>query len=173
MGVGASSGVSRRDLAIAVAKNRARAELIKMLEVAVAAQQKDYAQSTATGDSNELQLVEQAVKTFAVGSPLPGGPAIPPEAREKYARIRDAVFSHTELEPLSTFSIDVDTAAYANVRRYINGGRWPPKDAVRIEELINYFDYRDPLPDEEAPFSINVELAPAPWAPSLGWFESA
>ena len=68
-------------------------------------------------------------------------------------------------EPVSTFSIDVDTAAYANVRRLLNSGRLPPRDAVRVEELINYFRYDYPLPRTRAePFSTNVTVAPSPWA---------
>jgi Ca-activated chloride channel family protein len=67
-------------------------------------------------------------------------------------------------EPVSTFSIDVDTAGYANVRRFLNQGVLPPKDAVRIEELVNYFDYDYALPDSKAvPFSTSVQIAPSPW----------
>jgi Ca-activated chloride channel family protein len=68
-------------------------------------------------------------------------------------------------DPVSTFSIDVDTASYSNVRRFLNEGRLPPRDAVRIEELINYFDYDYPLPRSRAePFSTNITVAPSPWA---------
>lgn len=67
--------------------------------------------------------------------------------------------------PVSTFSIDVDTASYSNVRRLINQGRLPPQDAVRIEELVNYFRYDYPLPTRRnQPFSTNVTVAPSPWA---------
>ena len=64
---------------------------------------------------------------------------------------------------VSTFSIDVDTASYANVRRFLNQGRLPPRNAVRIEELVNYFKYDYPLPDGEAPFSARMEVAGCPW----------
>lgn len=68
-------------------------------------------------------------------------------------------------DPVSTFSIDVDTASYSNVRRFLNQGRLPPRDAVRTEELINYFRYDYPLPaNREQPFSTNVTIAPSPWA---------
>ncbi|MEL6567428.1 MAG: VWA domain-containing protein [Pseudomonadota bacterium] len=68
-------------------------------------------------------------------------------------------------EPVSTFSIDVDTASYAVARRYLNDGVLPPKDAVRIEEMINYFDYTYPMPDGSgSPFSTNINVAPSPWA---------
>ena len=68
-------------------------------------------------------------------------------------------------DPLSTFSIDVDTASYANVRRFLTQGQLPPKDAVRIEELVNYFRYDYPEPSGGAPFSVTTELAPCPWQP--------
>jgi Ca-activated chloride channel homolog len=71
----------------------------------------------------------------------------------------------TAEEPVSTFSIDVDTASYSNVRRFLNEGRMPPQDAVRIEELVNYFDYDYALPrNREQPFSTTVSVAPSPWA---------
>jgi Ca-activated chloride channel homolog len=65
--------------------------------------------------------------------------------------------------PLSTFSIDVDTASYANIRRFLNEGRMPPPEAVRIEEMINYFHYDYPQPRGEDPFSANIEIAGCPW----------
>ena len=66
-------------------------------------------------------------------------------------------------EPLSTFSIDVDTASYSNVRRFLANGQLPPPDAVRIEELLNYFTYDYPQPDGKEPFSVTTELAGCPW----------
>ncbi len=67
-------------------------------------------------------------------------------------------------EPVSTFSIDVDTASYSNVRRFLNDGTLPPRDAVRVEELLNYFDYDYPLPkDAKTPFRAQVAMAPSPW----------
>ncbi|KAK0350173.1 hypothetical protein LTR94_030081, partial [Friedmanniomyces endolithicus] len=72
----------------------------------------------------------------------------------------------TRAEPVSTFSIDVDTGAYANVRRFLSQGQMPPKDAVRTEELINYFRYDYPLPEKrEAPFSVTTDVALTPWNP--------
>ena len=69
-------------------------------------------------------------------------------------------------QPVSTFSIDVDTGAYANVRRFLNAGQLPPQDAVRVEEMINYFDYRyAPPASRDTPFRVSTELAPAPWNP--------
>ena len=82
---------------------------------------------------------------------------------ESYDRIIENPFVRVEDDPRSTFSIDVDTASYANVRRFLEQGTRPPKDAVRIEELINYFSYDYPQPHGEPPFSISLEVAEAPW----------
>lgn len=68
-------------------------------------------------------------------------------------------------QALSTFSIDVDTASFTNTRRFLEAGQLPPPDAVRIEELLNYFKYDDPAPSGEDPFAVNFEVGPAPWKP--------
>lgn len=84
--------------------------------------------------------------------------------RENYAELVDNRIIRTAQEPVSTFSIDVDTGAYSNVRRFINHGQLPPADAVRTEELMNYFSYDYPAADRgEEPFSIYTEIAPSPW----------
>jgi Ca-activated chloride channel family protein len=90
---------------------------------------------------------------------------LPPIDREGYDHVRDNPFLAAAANPLSTFSIDVDTASYANVRRFLDEGRLPPKDAVRIEELVNYFRYQYPEPAGDSPFSITTELGPCPWEP--------
>jgi Ca-activated chloride channel family protein len=93
--------------------------------------------------------------------------AAPEEARrgEGYARVAENVFVSARRHPLSTFGIDVDAASYSNVRRFVAGGSLPPVDAVRIEELVNYFDYDYPDPTDGHPFSITTEVGPAPWNP--------
>jgi len=83
---------------------------------------------------------------------------------EAYAYIEENRFRSVANEPLSTFSIDVDTASYANVRRFLTSGQLPPADAVRIEELINYFSYDYPAPTGGDPFSVDVEVTSAPWS---------
>jgi len=83
--------------------------------------------------------------------------------REGYDHISENEFNPAKEVPLSTFSIDVDRASYSNVRRFLNQGTLPPINAVRIEELINYFTYNYPQPDDEHPFSINTEVIPCPW----------
>lgn len=92
--------------------------------------------------------------------------AIPEESRgETYDSIEENPFLIARTNPLSTFSIDVDKASYSNIRRFINQYQYPPKDAVRIEELINYFPYQYPQPTGDKPFSINTEVSQAPWNP--------
>ena len=86
-----------------------------------------------------------------------------PSPTESYAGIAENTFHKATKNPLSTFSIDVDAASYSNVRRMINNGNLPPKDAVRIEEMINYFDYDYAQPSGNDPVNIVTELAPAPW----------
>lgn len=82
---------------------------------------------------------------------------------EEYAAIKENGFQSALGEPLSTFSIDVDAASYSNVRRFINNGQRPPKDAVRVEEMINYFKYDYAQPAGEHPFNIITEISTAPW----------
>ncbi len=82
---------------------------------------------------------------------------------ESYDKISENSFVSSITNPLSTFSVDVDRAAYANVRRFLNRSQSPPKDAVRIEEMINYFNYTYPQPTNGQPFSVNLEMTTCPW----------
>jgi Ca-activated chloride channel family protein len=83
--------------------------------------------------------------------------------REVYGELKENGI-HTVVEsPVSTFSVDVDSGAYALVRRFLNQGRLPPKDVIRAEELINYFDYHYPHPSGSQPFSLITEVGPTPW----------
>ncbi len=87
------------------------------------------------------------------------------DANESYAAIRPNPFLSTAEHPLSTFAADVDTASYTNVRRFLEKGQLPPPDAVRIEELVNYFRFGYPDPVDGHPVSITTEIAACPWAP--------
>ena len=98
-----------------------------------------------------------------VGAPLAG--AREGFNTESYDHIEENRFRRVEADPLSTFSIDVDTASYANVRRFITDGMLPPAGAIRIEELVNYFRFDYPQPSANEPFSITTELTPCPWNP--------
>jgi len=83
-----------------------------------------------------------------------------------YDKVEENPFLPAATNPLSTFSIDVDTASYSNVRRFINSGSLPPKDAVRVEEMINYFSYDYREPEGDKPFSIDLDATACPWDPS-------
>jgi secreted protein with Ig-like and vWFA domain len=129
----------------------------------------------------DLRRLPPATQAIAgapmVGAPIPGASTAPfppadyPEPlpnTESYAPAVHNPFVRVADAPLSTFSIDVDTASYANVRRFIQQmGTLPPADAVRIEEMINYFDYgyTPPAADSEDPFAVNMGVAVAPWQP--------
>jgi Ca-activated chloride channel family protein len=82
---------------------------------------------------------------------------------EEYQAIEENGFREALKNPLSTFSIDVDAASYSNIRRFLSRGQMPPKDAVRIEEMVNYFTYDYPQPKAIEPFSINTEMSECPW----------
>ena len=117
--------------------------------------------------SNEAALMEpsaNATSKMILSSPPP------PQQRnaETYKEIKENSFVAVAQQPVTTFSADVDRAAYANVRRIIGYGQIPPKDAVRIEEMVNYFDYDYPTPEEgsASPLRVSPELAPAPWNPN-------
>ena len=86
-----------------------------------------------------------------------------PVNQEHYAKIHENPFKYSSQTPLSTFSIDVDKASYSNVRRMINNGETVPPNAVKLEEMVNYFNYNYPQPIDEHPFSINTEVVETPW----------
>lgn len=103
--------------------------------------------------------------TFVAPSPMPMSIAAQPANTERYQHNEQHGIMQTALAPVSTFSIDVDTGSYSNVRRMLNQGQLPPRDAVRVEELVNYFPYTYPLPQDDKPFAVSTELAPTPWNP--------
>jgi Ca-activated chloride channel family protein len=111
---------------------------------------------------NEMYLTESRSSYDVQPSNLPS-PA--PTDREGYRYLAENEFLKAKDAPLSTFSIDVDVASYANVRRMLNASRLPPADAVRLEEFINYFHYSYPEPDGDHPFSITADQAACPWKP--------
>ncbi len=86
---------------------------------------------------------------------------------EEYNSLVENIFQETKSNPLTTFSIDVDRAGYSNVRRMLNAGMMPAKDAIRIEEMVNYFDYDYPQPTTNEPVTINSELSDSPWNKGL------
>ena len=115
--------------------------------------------STPAVDSLSVQSLDQVSRR---SSPLA---RVEPFNTEAYDKLDDNQWTSPAHKPLSTFSIDVDTASYSNVRRFLHQGQLPPKDAVRIEELINYFSFDYPQPRDRTPFSVTTALAEAPWNP--------
>ncbi|MDB5350772.1 MAG: uncharacterized protein JWN86_2019 [Planctomycetota bacterium] len=116
----------------------------------------------------DMSTAKSAPGMPASDAPMSGvvagaGEAAPVPNAEAYDRIVDNAFVRTSQEPLSTFSIDVDTASYANVRRFLTQGMMPPKDAVRIEEMINYFPYAYEPPAGDKAFAADVEITRCPW----------
>lgn len=116
----------------------------------------------------EQQKMRVVAPTVAA-SAAPFGPVccapLPPQANtERYEHLDDNPVKLVTEHPVSTFSIDVDTGSYANVRRFLNAGQLPPQDAVRVEELLNYFDYDyRPPATRDTPFSVTTDLVTAPW----------
>jgi len=140
------------------------------------------AAADAAAGAQTLDRIEVSGSRLRQYAPAPAAPSPPPpQARamglipqawpkpantEKYAERTDNPVQRAAEQPVSTFSIDVDTGSYANVRRMLNDGVRPPSDAVRAEEFINYFDYGHPAPaSRETPFRVTTELATAPWNP--------
>lgn len=109
--------------------------------------------------------VQEMVVTGKSVAPLPPGYVRPPIDTERYPTAVANPIKRVAEEPVSTFSVDVDTASYANVRRFLTDGSRPPSDAVRVEEMVNYFDYGYARPADRAkPFQAYVAVTPSPWA---------
>ncbi|MBL7886675.1 MAG: von Willebrand factor type A domain-containing protein [Flavobacterium sp.] len=106
-------------------------------------------------------VVIQTNKSITTQPPVDVVPVV--DEHEDYEAFVENVFESPRTSPLSTFSIDVDNASYTNIRRFINNGQKVPKDAVRIEEMVNFFKYQYPQPQNEHPFSINSEYSDCPW----------
>ncbi len=140
-----------------------------------ACSQTDKSAMPANAEIASMELPAMIPEEFADHIMVSPGMAVPlvegfirppnkPTDRENYAHFKDNPIKNVSEHPISTFSIDVDTGAYANVRRILNSGQLPPHDAVRVEEMINYFSYDYPLPDSlDPPFKVITEIAPTPW----------
>lgn len=146
--------------------------------VAAVAESATPAATVVTGSRNSAGAHEEVHRSRPVGlvaQKVAGNPSAPnvccsavyqqqPANTERYQHLDENPVRIASEQPVSTFSIDVDTGAYANVRRFLNEGQLPPQDAVRVEEMINYFDYQyAPPASREVPFRVSTELAPAPW----------
>ncbi|MHC8311745.1 vWA domain-containing protein [Pseudomonas sp. GT1P32] len=115
----------------------------------------------------DATLAKRSVSPAPMASfaPESAPPGYQDEQREQYQALADNPIHSVAEAPVSTFSADVDTGAYANVRRLLNQGRLPPEGAVRLEEMVNYFPYDYALPTDGSPFGVTTELAPSPWNP--------
>ncbi|HEX5724595.1 MAG TPA: VWA domain-containing protein [Longimicrobiaceae bacterium] len=122
--------------------------------------------ATERNRPGEVQTVTFDAGTIAPTATRVGRPVPRDFNTEEYDRIEENDFLEVRGNPLSTFAIDVDAASYGNVRRFLGGGSLPPIDAVRIEELVNYFDYDYPDPEDGHPFSVTTETSTAPWNPA-------
>lgn len=124
-------------------------------------------QELAAGDMTKAKPAPAAQRTLSSLAPSFVRPALTePVDRENYHHLPENRVLLASEQPVSTFSIDVDTGSYSNARRMLNQGRLPVQDAVRIEEFINYFDYDYPAPrSKETPFSLYTEIGPSPWNP--------
>jgi Ca-activated chloride channel family protein len=133
--------------------------------------QETVASKTATPSGSTASANSAMASGTATASPVQDTSAMREEEpvegnTEAYSHIDENPFLDAARAPLSTFSIDVDTASYSNTRRFLKDGQLPPKDAVRIEELVNYFSYDYPQPVGDAPFSVTAEVSEAPWNPA-------
>lgn len=160
----------------------------KVEQVPPPAEAKNAATAQVADQAREMAAQPAVVPAPLPVSPLAGGvshklmaarsmlaepmrlPPPPVADTEKYQHLEQHAVKLVAEQPVSTFSIDVDTGAYANVRRFLNEGRLPPADAVRVEELVNYFPYQYALPQRRtdgqlAPFGVTTEIAPTPWNP--------
>ena len=113
--------------------------------------------------SMDVSFERQRLLDSASGGVAHAAPVRAVAGAEDYAHIEENTSKRVADDPLSTFSIDVDTASYSNVRRFLAGGQLPPVDAVRIEEMINYFNYAYPEPAAGEPFAVHTEVAACPW----------
>lgn len=132
------------------------------------AEQKQQAAMTARASANrqvQAEMAQNRMRNFAVPmSPLVYSPPPAVKNTEKYASVEENGIILAAEQSVSTFSIDVDTGSYSNVRRMLNQGVLPPADAVRVEEFVNYFDFNYSLPDVNShPFKINTALTTSPW----------
>lgn len=134
----------------------------------VAAEASQAALAAPAPSQNESATLDSVAVSGALGVDFVAGasPQADDTNTERYAPLAQNGIVRTAEQPVSTFSIDVDTGSYSNVRRMLAQGQLPPKDAVRVEEMINYFDYGyAPPADRGQPFAVSTELAPAPWNP--------
>ena len=173
LALGACS-VSNPDEAGTAAKQEGAVVLADQVRQAPRTELREQVASSASAQlQRKASAQDMAVMPSVAYAPAPIAgsmpDALPPgyrdEGREQYQKLADNPVHAVAETPVSTFSIDVDTGSYANVRRFLNQGQLPPAEAVRLEELVNYFPYAYPLPTGDTPFGVGTELAVTPWNP--------
>ena len=138
----------------------------KLINVALSTEANQLSEVAVTGEKSfrrhktAMKCLAMDISSGASYNPYEGKPIY---NTESYDAISENIFKQPLNTPYSTFSIDVDAASYSNMRRFLNNGQMPPKDAVRIEEMINYFNYSYKQPTGDDPFSVNTEISSAPW----------
>ena len=121
--------------------------------------------SVVYGSGRGRLMQKKSKRMFRPDDANHGGYRVSPQSGDSYENVGENSFVTVSNNPLSTFSIDVDTASYTNIRRYLTKSNMlPPSAAVRIEEMINYFNYQDSAPKGKDPFSVNLEVAESPWS---------
>ena len=165
---------SNPDAAATAAKSEGAVVLADQVRQSQRAELREQEVSSAPAQLQRKAVAEDmAVMPSVAYAPMPIAgsmpDALPPgyrdQGRERYQKLADNPVHAVAEAPVSTFSIDVDTGSYANVRRFLNQGQLPPAEAVRLEELVNYFPYAYPLPTGDTPFGVGTELAVTPWNP--------
>ena len=155
-----------KDTVLNISLIRSNSDLEEAVAIGHGAQKKqDITGSVSTVKAEVLQGRVAGVTTKNNSQLYIRGAAPANFNNESYNGINENRFFYAKQTPLSTFGIDVDAASYSNIRRYINNGNLPPADAVRIEEMVNYFNYQYPQPKNNDPFSVNTEISSAPWNP--------
>jgi Ca-activated chloride channel family protein len=139
------------------------AELKEVVVIGMAEEQESHNKSWFQTHDRQAKMMSTGSVTRGMAAPSMMMESDVDFNTEEYSTIQENEFRKALDKPLSTFSIDVDAASYSNMRRFINNGQLPPKDAVRIEEMINYFGYNYVQPTGDDPFSINTEVTTSPW----------
>jgi len=150
---------------------RAKGEASPMAEAPALAAPKQRAAAPMKAQASARSLGLLGVGRGARDKALPSEPLVVAGPRddfntEGYQRVQENPFFSVKDSPLSTFSVDVDTASYSNMRRFVQNGTTPPADSIRVEEWINYFSYDDALPERDEPIALSSELTDCPWASS-------
>lgn len=152
------SGVSERQSSLLIALCLAVALLLSSCAQKDASYEQQSEQDATGTPQPQQATANKSAGTLAYDRQESG-----PADTESYGQLDENPFLEVARAPLSTFSVDVDTASYSNARRFLNNGKLPPKDAVRVEEMINYFSYDYPQPVGTAPFSVVAEVSECPW----------